>query len=347
MKKTEEGSQITPDLDGMMTEGRAIFDGSLPPDIEAGAALVVRPGLPGPGKEEEEAGGAPLAAPKNAGGEKPGENVPGAETETDPNKTKEDKLPDAELRFKSHEEAEKGYRHLQGEKTKAEQRAAAAEEELERIKKAEQLKEKAAQKKTEMVKNAAARRKQALDEIDALDPEAADYRDKAADILARADLDVWEHLRADGTTRQPTEAEKKAVDKMPAGDGDDKGAEELVTTIQERIAKEGLDKEDELFWMYAGQAPERDGQGKPLDLEGQLAWAITKTKEYHNKFQKAAKSETEKEAVEKSRKKQGEELPLGTGARIVTGGPGADKAGEDKPVSLADAVEAAMEQRRI
>lgn len=342
-KENNEGTQTTSVLDQALKDGQSTFDGQTPPD---GAAVPLAPGNTDPDEGKEEKARAEAEAAK-AAGKKDGEGAP---------ENKEgDTPPGTAPRFKTHEEAERGYRELQGKTTKAEQRAKDLAEELDRIKNADRLRAEAEAEREKVIDYAAERRAQALEAIDELDPEKPDYRKEAAKILSKADIDIYEHYQQRGTKPPADEgaaAEKGTGDQAAAAGaaaGQDPEMEKVVGFIQEKIAGEGLEKDDPLFWQYAGQAPITDKQGRPTKLEDQIRWAVEQTKQYHERIQAKRTKEEEDRAAEETRRRQSAEIPLGRG----TAGAGAPAAGgkpaaeEAKPLSLSDAIDLAQERRRL
>jgi hypothetical protein len=336
-KVNDEGMQNTSDLDQGLKDGQITFAGEPPEDV---AAPVIT-GTPDPDKKGDEG--------EEKGKEKPeDEKTAGEETpeEIAVRTQKEDISPESDFRFKTHSEAEKGYKELQGRTTKAEQRAKAVEEELNRVKNAERIKAEAAATRATIIDYAATRRAKALEEIDALDPDDADYRKKAATCLSQADIDIYEHYQTHGRSEapSPTAVDTTAGDEPPAAD-----AENVTKYVQEKIIAEGFEATDPLFWQYAGHAPITDEKGRPITLDAQIQWAVSQTKQYHENIRTKLKAEDEIRVAEEVRKKQAADLPLGRGTSA--GAKGADKgpaaAQEDKPVSLSDAVEFAQDRRRL
>jgi len=336
-KKIDEETQITSDLDQAMREGQQTFDGG---DSEGAAAPLIT-GTPGPDEKTDEE--------KEEGKEKPAGEKTATEEETPEEiaaRTKKEDTPsEPAFRFKDHSEAEKGYRELQGRTTKAEQRAKAVEDELNRVKNADRIKAEAETLRATIVDFAATRRAQALEEIDALDPEDKEYRKKAATCLSQADIDIYEHYQTHGRSTPPVITTKETS----AGEGDDnveigKGRK----YVQEKIVDEGFDANDPLFWQYAGHAPITDEKGRPTTLDTQIQWAVSQTKQYHDSIRTKLKTEEEARVAETVRKKQAADLPLGRGT--PGGGTPAGKPAtvqEDKPVSLSDAIEFAQDRRRL
>jgi len=330
-KENNEEMQITPDLDQAMREGQPTFDGEHSNDV---AAAPLIPGNPGPDDNMGEEA-AETAAKKD------GEI---SEEITDRTK-KEDTPPDAGFRFRDHPEAEKGYRELQGKATKAEQRAAAAEAELNRVRDAEKIKAAAEATRATIVDFAANRRAQALEEIDALDPDDKEYRKKAATVLSQADIDIYDHYQTHGRTA-PAAARPE-----PAAREEDAATREVETVtryVQERIVAEGFGADDPLFWQYASRAPIADAQGKPTSLDTQIQWAMSQTKQYHDSIRTKLKSEEENRVAEEVRKRQITSLPLGRGTPGGASTPGGSAVSQSaSPVSLADAIDFAQDRRRL
>jgi hypothetical protein len=344
-KVVTEEMQTTPDLEQAMREGQQTFDGGIP---ETAAAPLI-PGTTGPDekkdaeREEEQipAGGKKTAAGEAAPTEEETPEQIAARTK------KEDTPPETAFRFKDHSEAEKGYRELQGKATKAEQRAKAVEDELNRVKNAEKIAAEKVAARATIIDFAATRRAQALEEIDGLDPEDKEYRKKAATLLSQADIDIYDHYQTHGRTAQPA---APATPETVAVEGSAPVEVEKVTKyVQEQLVAEGFDANDPLFWQYAGDAPINDEKGKPITLDMQIKWAVSQTKQYHDNIRTKLKSEDEARVTEEVRKKQAADLPLGRGTPGGGGtsaGKGA-KAEEENPVSLSDAIDFAQDRRRL
>lgn len=386
-KEIIEEKQNTPDLSLLMAEGRPVFGGATP----AGDAEPVKPALPGPDAAEKAAAEAEKAAAAEAEKTVEAEKAAAAEKEKTAEAEKADtvekaaaagkvagkegeeeavpiKKEDTPLepapRFKSHEEAEKGYREVQGKATKAEQRAADLEKENLALKEArdqekaeKELKAAQAVSRTKVLEFGKARKKKALEAIDALDPDDPEYRDKAADLLTQADIDIYENYRQNqqATPAKPPGEKKPAGEEAPAvkakdGEEPDEKAQAREHLLG-KVKNAGLAADDELFWLFAVQSPSVDEEGKRIEFDRQIEWALERTKNYNSKQEAKIKESIEKTAGEKGRKKQEEDLPLGRGGSPA--GPGAHETGKDKPAEekkpfgLNDAMDFALSARRL
>lgn len=335
------------DLERAMTDGREAFLGG-PADEPEQPAIV---GPAGADAINEDVVNTDKATPAGKTKEKPV-----ATTTKEP----ADKLSDADFRFKSQEEAEKGYKNIQSEKTRLEQRARDLETELTVLKREREKQTQeasAVEAEKTFLEYCTERHEQALTEIDQLDPEAADYRKKAANIWAKKDADI---RRKDMDMRPvvaATVADKGAAGtepaagtaRTPAGDGAAAdSAAQVHQYVEETIAAAGLPSDDPLFWMYAQQAPEKDAAGAPLDLDRQIEWALEKTNNYRASLLEGANKKKTDEANARGRQEQLRTQPMGRVATERGTSPGDGKEdGNLKPVSLDEAVEFALEKRRL
>jgi hypothetical protein len=378
MEKNTEEKQNTPDLSQLLADGRPVFGGATPAaDAEPG-----KPALPGPDAAEKAAAEAEKAAAteaeKTAEAEKPAAAEKTAATEKEkadaaeaaaaagkgagkeggdkavPIK-KEDKPLEPAPRFKSHEEAEKGYREVQSKATRAEQRAADLEKENLALKEARDQARTDAERlaaqavaRTNVLSFGKERKKQALEAIDALDPDAPDYQDKASELLVQADIDIYDNIQQNRPAAPA--GEKTPAPKASAGETPD---EEAIARehLLGRIKESGIADDDELFWLFAGQAPSVDEEGKRIEFDRQIEWALERTKNYNSKQETRIKESIEKTAGARGRKKQEEEIPLGRGGNPA--GPGAPEDGKEKPAEekkpfgLNDAMDFALSARRL
>ena len=338
-KKKEEEEQTTLDLDQAMVEGMEKFQGEL--DEAAGDKTMPETKLEetGPAKEEDKEKGPKETpqAPEHPKEEEPVKEVPLAKEEKPASET-----PDA--RFKTHEEAEKGYRHIQAEKTRLEEdlkqeRAARAAEKEAREKAAE--KQKAFEEaEAGLVDYATERHEQALTEIEELDPEDTAYQKKVARYWAEKDRDIRRYEREHGLMDVAVAPAAAAKTETPSGTGESTVSEqwEYVGT---KAKEAGIDfNKDEFFKLVCGTAPTKDGKGTPMTYDEQIDWAITKTKNYHSTL---IASKTTEVVDLKAKEHQQRETPMGKSSSDV---PSAGKEA-GKPVSLDDAVESAKEERRL
>lgn len=328
--------QTTPDLDQALMDGLSVFDGA---PVNA---------------DTDEPAGQGEAGP--AAGEHPGgESTPppdGREATNDPAAMPADQaeaMP--KPRFKSHAEAEEGYRHLQREKTIADQRAKVLEAELLQIKNAEKRRQEESQEDEEFEAYATQRHMQALADIDALDPDDPDYKKKVAAAWARSQRDIrrWQSVGADKNTGAGAPGET-AIATHPAPGAEGKGVAAAADDVarvrsyaNEFIVREGLPADDPLFWTFAASAPATDEKGKELPLDDQIRWAISQTKNYHATILGAERRRQEEAATARGRDAALRAMPLGRSAaeRPPAGSEPAT------PISLADALDSALEQRRL
>lgn len=335
--------QTTPDLDTALMEGLDVFDGA-PVDAAEGEPAATVASSPAAEKTTPEPGQAPTVATPLQG--TAAERTPGGPAAT----------PSA--RFKSHDEAEEGYRHLQREKTAAEARAKVLEAELLQIKNAERRREDETREDEEFLDFATQRHLQALADIDALDPDAPDYRKQVAACWAKSQRDIrrWQGAGApSGTERQaPGEPEttRGAQPQAQTGqapgaaglppDGDD-GVARVRAYANEFIVREGLPENDPLFWVFAANAPTNDDKGQPLPLDDQIRWAMGQTRNYHASILAANRQHQETEAAARAREAAERSMPLGRSGAA----PPAPSGEPERPLSLSDALDSAMEQRRL
>lgn len=321
--ETKKDEQTTQDLDVIMKEGLQQFeitteDNAAAPDNDKGASPDVN--------EEKKAAAAEAAA---------------AAAKT-------------AKRFKGHDEAEQGYKDLQAKETRTAMENAELKKQLAAQEAADKQK-KDAETVASATTNAAAkfevfateRRTKLLDEIDALDPDAKDYRSKVAAAQARADRDILTagqkvaaaaHISVEAP---PVKKDPPATETKPTYTADQ------VTDYTRKVisdTKIGLEPDDVLFWNYAGKAPAKDEQGNALTLDQQIDWAVAQTKQYHSKINPQDPKQEIADAAKTAAANQRNEMPLG---RASSGAPAKTDPDNDKPFSLGDAVEAANDQRRL
>jgi len=325
-------TETTLDLDSVMRDGMEIFTGEPKADVPESEPITQTDTEADSPPEDGEAA---VAQASDADAAVDTENAdadadaPPAEDETSAKTPPEPKT----FRFKSHEEAERGYRNIQSEKTRAEQKARELEDKLQALTRAEQAKEARGKAEDAFVEFAAERRRKALDAIDALDEEEPEYRKQVARLLAEADRDIhgfdWRQFEAT-PVETPAEAPVNEV-----------GQREMVETM---ALDAGLNHEADLamFRMVAGRTPEIDEQGRPMNFENQVHWAINETKALLQSQRERFMERQKQQASEQNARTLAAEAPMGRSAAVPTV--------QDKtvvPRSLDDAVQRAMDSRRL
>ena len=341
-KKKDEEEQTTLDLDQVMAEGMEEFQGELDEAAKDITAPAPKPEETSPAKEEKKVKETEKLLPAT---EHPKEEAPAKETPP----AKEGEAA-AEARFKTHEEAEKGYRHIQAEKTRLEEELKQEREARAADKKAREdaeVKQKAFEEaEAGLVDFAADRHEQALTAIEDLDPDDDEYRKNVARIWAEKDRDIRRYERGHGLMEAPGAIPAAAKTETPPGTEESTVSEQwaYVGTKAKEAGKEaGIDfSKDEFFTMVCQSAPTKDEKGTPMTFDEQIDWAITKTKNYHSTL--IAGKAAEREAADlKAREHQERETPMGRSSSEIP------LTGKDsgKPVSLDDAIESAREERRL
>jgi chaperonin cofactor prefoldin len=309
---------------------------------------------PGPGEEDHQEQEPATPAPDaDHPGEARDENAEGGS-----GKVEEAPPPAAApaQRFKSHEEAERGYRELQGKTTRAEQEAAEARRKLAELEAAQaaQNERRVADARRAEADQAiddymAERTEKALEEIEALDPDDPEHRKKVARIYARRDSDVRKFAQnpagKDGkpigaategdqqvsSPPLPAERPPPAPPVVPAA------AESRRVQVREyidgRARAAQIDPEDELWVGVSLTTPTKDADGKSLSLDEQIEWTISRY--------------NERRAAIQARARQAAHLPMGEGASAPRspGSAGGDTA--PTAVGLGDAIARANERRRL
>jgi hypothetical protein len=240
------------------------------------------------------------------------------------------------FRFDSHQAAEEGYRNLRSSATRTEQENARLRRELDQFKNAGKLRQEAEEREKAYLDFSSERHEKALTAIDAIDPDDPEHSKKVARIWAETNRDIrrYEEEHAPAPVRQEEE--------RPPERREETAADDPVSYVRGYLANKGLPDDDRLFWSLAGQAPqERDG--KPLDFDQQIDWAIAEAEKTRSAIRDEYKRELESKANKAGHRAAEEEIPLGRGG----GRPAVPKPEEAKPVSLSDAVDRALESRRL
>jgi len=338
MPKKENTEENTLDLDQAMAEGMDRFEGELKE-----AAIGTDTITPEPAGEEsppeDEQGAESEAHSKEEEEEKPKDEdetpPPGEEAAEDPKDKEAIDEAAKKLRFKGHEEAERGYRNLQGEKTRLEQRNKDLEQELLRLQKADEIKAEMEKADQEIFDYSAKRHEEALEAIDALDPDEEDYQAEVGKVWAAKDRDVRRFERENPILDQTTTNEPNQT----PGEG---AEQEAMGFVSQAAEKAGIDPDDEHFKLVCRTTPLQDHTGKEMSFPEQVDWAINQTRQY-KKAQEQNFQETLKErAARKAEEAQDQGLPMGRSAAART-------PMEDAPpiVSLDDALMSAQEERRL
>ncbi|MBU2550233.1 MAG: hypothetical protein KKB20_17625 [Proteobacteria bacterium] len=249
-------------------------------------------------------------------------------------------------RFKTHEEAEKGYRNIQAEKTRLELENKALKSAQEAAAKAA-LEAEAKEKETaDFLEFTKGRTKQALEEINALDPEDPDHEEKVALAWARmyADTRNFQYQPPAGAAPGTRSEEPAPAAGPKPAEGAGEPDPQAMALIKGKLAEAGLDPEDEYFWLLADRGvPTRDPQGNALTFEQSLAWAIETTKTHNQKIEQRIQDRIKAAAGKTGRSHQDQGLPLGrSGARR------ARPSGAAVPVkSIGDALDLVQGERRL
>jgi len=310
-------AQTTPDLDAIMQEGLQQFD------------VTPEPPAAEPKDDKQPSPDATAKAPA----------APAKDSSPAP-------APDAK-RFTDQEEAEKGYRNLFAEFTRVSQK----NKELTGILTAQQQTEqqqKVEEKATQDFETfATERRTKLLDEIDALDPDSADYRKQVASAQARTDRDILQaSMKYASIASLPTTPAITPAPAAPAPSGNEPSTDQITAYVREAITAPeiGLAADDILFWNYAAQAPDKDVNGKSIPLDEQIRWAVEQTQSYHAKINPNDKSKEISDAAKTAAANSRREMPIG---RASSGAPPPSAGDENTPVSLNDAIDSANNLRRL
>jgi hypothetical protein len=330
---TQEEMQNTPDLDQSLADGRPVFDGAGDEPGNGAEPIVTGPTGPDADRGSDDGNETTDEGPE---GERASEHAAG------------DKPP-ADHRFKTHDDAEKGYRELQGSWTKTQQELKAARERLTALEGSQAALDAEKQRQGRMAEALAVvkqRRKETLEAINALDPEDPDYLEHAAELSAQADMAILTRFQeATAAPARPAAAAPTGETGAEAETAADPAAEKAAIwgQIQEQLPEQGLEKGDPLFAHFAAAAPTTNDKGERLDLQAQVAWAVEQTKAYQTKI-------AGRQAQQNGERHQHQEIPLGRGG--AGGRPGGQQPSRETPqgethVSLSDAVDQAMEARRL
>lgn len=305
----DKNEQTTPpDLDVIMKEGLQQFDVSAEPEDAAPATVQ---------------DGGPAAADA---GTTAGNN---ATTDVTP------------FRFKSQDEAEKGYKHIQAENTRITERNKQLTEQIATRELDQQQQAQTEAVSLELEKAAQEMRMKLLDDIDALDPDDPAYRKQVAALQARADIAV---ARA-SSMFLPRAVTAPPPSPLPPVTDNSTEVEQLRVYTRDVIAAPeiGLDPADPLFWSFAAQAPATDAQGQDIPLDGQIQWAVEQTKNYHARLFQNDPARVAESASRSASQHALKGMPMG---RAASGAPPVSRE-QKEPLSLSDALDEAINLRRL
>jgi hypothetical protein len=230
------------------------------------------------------------------------------------------------FKYKSHEEAERGYSEAEKLITKSTdeaKRERERSEDLQRQLNEALLKTGTPEKPQEEASPAqitnAVRMQNLLEEVNQLDPEDEDYNQKVAEIWGRLDDDRQVEFETRMQTAIKTYDEQRQEEQRRVGN-EQSAQDQVISDAVKTATSEGLDmgkdsSDSELFWAFANMAPEGS-------LEDQTKWTIDKVKGHKKPVvidKKRAEEVQEQNAVleragEKPLEKKEPVVPLTLGA---------------------------------
>lgn len=278
---TPPSSQTTPpiiDLDQTIVAGLEIKE---MPDVDALEAEENA----GPGGSDHEPP-TPPARPEptadNLEGKKPPADAP-------PEK------PPQDFRFKTHEEAEAGYKNMRAHITRIEQdNAALKKAEVDRVKAEQDAAARVAMEEA-FDKHNAEQHTTALKKIEALDPDVEDHAAQVATIMAERDAAVRKFVYEPSA---PTPATLPATPPPPPPDDlTTDQFDEIQQHVDQQVTAAGLMPDDMVFSHFANRAPEVDTAGNRLTLDQQILWSLGQTRGHMVKELLAAEAVPGKESL--------------------------------------------------
>jgi hypothetical protein len=316
------GDQTTLDLQGAMTAGLAItgdYPGQVPvgsPGDDAGQQSADRVPVADRGADvgvSEE----PVAGPEGADAGIPdpdfGDGVEGHEGRS--------------FRFKSHDEAERGYRELQRKMTEI------AEERKEFQKKLAEIEAKEAESRSiqDLGEKIGGIYDRMYEEVGKMDVEDPEYSKKVARLQAEAQTQI---VLAQRETARPAAqvAPSADVPQLPATDVAEDYRLLFNREVAPRLAAAKVEATDPVYLYYADRVGSVDEQGNAVPLGKQVERAVSLTKTYYNK----------KAAQQRSR----DNAPLQRHGGFSPTHP-AQRAQNQAPATFGDIMDAALESRRI
>lgn len=335
-KKQTTSDEVVVDLDAAMEDGMNKFAGEL--EEAAGGPGESQEAEPGPAKEGE----------SNEELEKRQEEERKKSEETKGGEEEEPIKP----RFETHEKAEEGYRNLQSEKTRVDQALAEMKKKEAEDERAQQAEADRKKLRKDTVEYSKTRNKEALDAINDLDPEADDYDETVAGILADKDTDINLFVAEHGvpmTVIEETTPPDSGDETKPgenAGLPADATPEQAKTYMEDRVKKAGIDPADAFFLNTSRLIPKTDPDtGQPiLTFDDQIDFAIKTTQKYRDSITTGIKTEQQKEADRIALENQKRGLTLD--ASIADPVP-KDEDKDPPVVTLENALDSAAEERRL
>jgi len=259
-------------------------------------------------------------------------------------------------RFRSHEEAEDGYRNLQGAKSRTDQENARLKAEIKASKDAEKRQQQLEKADVEFVDFTASRHEEALKAINELDPEEEGYQKQVARIWAQKDMAIRLkerelHQKIEEEASAGTEDGGRTTASGPEGfqaEGESQAPDETASDediwdyVSKKAGDEKIDPNDRFFRLTCRECPRNDAEGNPMTLDQQITWAIHETRNYHADQERQYQERAKAQATVLSENRQEEGLPMGR-----SGGEPPPEQEEPTRVSLDDAIESAIEERRL
>jgi len=315
-KEKTETRETTPiDLDAAMTEGLERFQGELEDEATREATE------PADGPRRQEGPSEETAQAKDENTEAP-EEEDASQTKTKP------------LRFKTHEAAEEGFRHLQGEKTRLELELKAYKEQKAAKQTEESVRQMAADAAQKFKDFSLERNKKFQKDLEELDPDDDGYEDRVAELWTDRDSDIYVYQQ-ELLNNQARPAPQPDTGQVQEEDG----ASDLIAYLEAQAQEAGIDPADKHFQLVCKNTPAQDAQGNPIPYEDQVKEAIDKTLQYHAEF----RDRQRESAQARGSQAQEEDIPLGSS---TPESPHTDRRPQ-KPMSLGDAVSAALDEQRI
>jgi len=231
-------------------------------------------------------------------------------------------------RFKTHDDAEKGYTALQSRTTKTEQENAELRRQLASYQ-AEQAEKAKQNKQGEIRQFAVTKNKEALAAINQLNPESSDHDQRVAEIWAEANMAVDDFRMSKQEPSPPP-----AAGQPPAGNDNDAGDDSSALVTGMLDAENFSEAERIAFWGLSRSAPTHGPDGAKLTLQQQISMTMEKARQ-HN-------------AAQRSQLMQELNLPLERGGSYSGPAPGEDaRQYANRQLSLDDAMQEADRGRTL